>query len=188
MQPLAVQSESRGQRRICAVGEVADARVADRGHVHPDLMGTPGLEPDVEQARRAERLERLVMGDAVAAAGDDRELVVGSRMAADRRVDGARATDRDGPAPERGSACRPSRSRNASLSREYAISLLATTISPDVPTSSRCTIPCRSAAPLVATRWPAAASPPVTVGPSQPGLGCAATPTGLSTTSRSASS
>ena len=37
-------------------------------------------------------------------------------------------------------------------------------------------------------RCPAAASPPVTVGPSQPGLGWAATPTGLSTTIRSASS
>src|SRR5687768_13894091 len=59
---------------------------------------------------------------------------------------------------------------------------------PLVPTSSRWTTPCRSSAPLVLTRCPAAASPPMTVGPSQPGLGCAATPTGLSTTRMSSSS
>src|SRR3954462_3178182 len=49
-------------------------------------------------------------------------------------------------------------------------------------------MPCRSAAPLVATFWPIAARPPITVGPSQPGLGWAATPTGLSTTTMSSSS
>ena len=38
------------------------------------------------------------------------------------------------------------------------------------------------------SRTPIAASPPSTVGPVQPGLGCAATPTGLSTTTMSSSS
>src|SRR4051812_23739264 len=61
-------------------------------------------------------------------------------------------------------------------------------MTPVVPTSRRCTMPCRSAAPEVATRLPSAASPPTTVGPVQPGLGCAATPTGLSTTTMSSSS
>src|SRR5437762_9126606 len=79
------------------------------------------------------------------------------------------------------------RSRNARLSTLYAVSLFATTIRPVVPTSSRCTTPCRSAAPLVATVSPIAARPPMTVGPVQPGLGCAATPTGLSTTTMSSS-
>src|SRR5450830_361902 len=49
-------------------------------------------------------------------------------------------------------------------------------------------MPCRSAAPEVAIRYPAAARAPTTVGPVQPGEGCAATPTGLSTTTRSSSS
>src|SRR2546421_1629338 len=80
-----------------------------------------------------------------------------------------------------------SRALNARLSALYAISLLATTINPVVPTSSRCTTPCRSAAPPVAIRSPVAASPPITVGPVQPGLGWAATPTGLSTTTMSSS-
>src|SRR5438477_9920841 len=60
-------------------------------------------------------------------------------------------------------------------------------MTPVVPTSSRCTTPCRSAAPPVASRSPIAARPPVTVGPLQPGLGWAATPTGLSTTTMSSS-
>ena len=62
------------------------------------------------------------------------------------------------------------------------------TITPDVPTSSRCTMPCRSAAPLVEIRNPAAARCPTTVGPLQPGLGCTATPTGLSMTTSASSS
>ena len=40
-------------------------------------------------------------------------------------------------------------------------------------------MPWRSAAPEVEMRKPAAARPPMTVGPLQPGDGCAATPTGL---------
>ena len=40
------------ERRVGAVGEVADARVAQRGHVHPDLVGAAGLQVDVEQAGR----------------------------------------------------------------------------------------------------------------------------------------
>src|SRR5699024_1017598 len=61
-------------------------------------------------------------------------------------------------------------------------------MSPLVPMSSREPIPCRSLAPLVVIRYPAALSPPRTVGPVQPTLGCAATPTGLSTTTMSSSS
>src|SRR3954471_24912604 len=80
------------------------------------------------------------------------------------------------------------RSLNCRLSEVYARSDLATTISPEVPTSRRCTMPWRSAAPEVEMRYPAAASPPITVVPVQPGLGCAATPTGLTITTMSSSS
>ena len=41
-----------GQHRVRAVGDVADARVPQRRHVHPDLVGAPGLQVDVEQRRR----------------------------------------------------------------------------------------------------------------------------------------
>ena len=60
-------------------------------------------------------------------------------------------------------------------------------MTPDVPTSRRWTMPCRSVGPSEATLYPAARSPPMTVGPSQPTLGCAATPTGLCTQMISAS-
>ena len=49
-------------------------------------------------------------------------------------------------------------------------------------------MPWRSEAPLVAIRKPAAARWPTTVGPVQPGEGCTATPTGLSTTTIESSS
>ena len=47
--------------------------------------------------------------------------------------------------------------------------------------------PCRSAGPLAARTIPNANDPPVTVGPCQPGLACAATPMGLSSTATSPS-
>src|SRR6478609_3641319 len=80
------------------------------------------------------------------------------------------------------------RLRKASLRREYAYSLFATTMSPEVPTSSRLTTPWRSGAPEVEMRYPAAARPDTTSGPLHPTLGWAATPTGLSTTTMSSSS
>ena len=61
-------------------------------------------------------------------------------------------------------------------------------MSPEVFASSRCTMPWRSAAPLVARICPAPSSPSSTVGPVQPGVGWAATPGGLSTTTMSESS
>ena len=91
VQPLPGQPQPLGQHRVGAVGQVADAGVPDRGHVHPDLVRAAGLEVDIEQRRGPERLDRLVVGDARAAAGDHRELVVGARVPADRGVDGAAA-------------------------------------------------------------------------------------------------
>ena len=69
VQPLPGDAEPGGQRRVGAVGQVADARVPERGEVDPDLVGAPGLELDVDQARGRERLDDLVVGDRRAAAG-----------------------------------------------------------------------------------------------------------------------
>ncbi len=82
-----LEPESLGQHRVGAVGQVADTGVADRGHVHPDLMRASGLEVDIQQRRRPERLGRLVVGDARPPPGDHGELVVGAVMAPDRRID-----------------------------------------------------------------------------------------------------
>ena len=89
MQPLPLEPEPARQRRVGAVGEVADAGVLQRGHVHPDLVGAAGLELHLEQAGEPVRLEGVVVGDAVLAVVAHRELPVRPRRAPDRRVDGA---------------------------------------------------------------------------------------------------
>src|SRR5215204_3782895 len=89
VQPLAVEADPLGERRIRAVHQVADARMMQRAHVHADLMGAPGLEVDREQACEAVSLERVVVRDALAPAVLDRELEVVLRMPRDRRVDSA---------------------------------------------------------------------------------------------------
>src|SRR5664279_895762 len=49
MQPLALQAQPLGQHRVGAVGQVADTGMTQRGEVHPDLVGTPGLQVDGHQ-------------------------------------------------------------------------------------------------------------------------------------------
>src|SRR3954465_9039337 len=91
MQPLTLQAEPISQRGIGAVSEVPDTRVTNRGHVNPDLVSPPSLQLDLEQARSPKRLDRLVMGHARPATGDDRPFVVVGRVPSDRRIDGAAA-------------------------------------------------------------------------------------------------
>ena len=151
-------------------------------------MGAPGLEVDLEERGEAVRLERLVVGDAVPAVGHHRELVVGPRVAPDRGVDGAGRAGRGGPARVRGRPCRPcGGGRRSSAPSRRARPCR----SPSPPTYRR-----RGAArsPAARTRrwWrsgsPAAARWPTTVGPVQPGDGCTAIPTGLSSTTIESSS
>ena len=89
MQPLPAEAQLLGQGRVGAVGQVTDARVLQRGHVHADLVGAAGLELDVEQRRVPEGLDGVVVGDAVAASRHHRELVRRGGMPVDRGVDGA---------------------------------------------------------------------------------------------------
>ena len=66
----------------------------DGVEVDPDLVGPPGLQPDLQQGRVAQRFERLVVGHGGFPAGDHRPLVVVGGMPVDGRVD--RATGRVG--------------------------------------------------------------------------------------------
>src|SRR6478735_9815207 len=50
VQPLPLQPDPAGERRVGAVGEVADAGVLEGSHVHPDLVRAAGLEVDLQQA------------------------------------------------------------------------------------------------------------------------------------------
>ncbi len=87
MQPLPLQAEPGGQDRVGAIGEVTDAGVAQRREVHPDLVRATGLEMDLDQRGRAERLDHLVVGHAGPPARDDGPAVVLGGMTADRGVD-----------------------------------------------------------------------------------------------------
>ena len=89
VQPLPSQADFRRERRVGAIRKVADARMPQRRHMHPDLMRSTGLELDLEQAGHGVRLERFVVRDARLAVGDDGELVVVYRVPIDGRVDGA---------------------------------------------------------------------------------------------------
>ncbi|SKY35456.1 Uncharacterised protein [Mycobacteroides abscessus subsp. abscessus] len=88
MQPLALEPESGRQHRVGSVGQVTAAWVVQRGKVHANLVRPSRFEVDVEERRRGEHLERVVVGDARLAVRGDRELPVGSPMTSDRRVDG----------------------------------------------------------------------------------------------------
>ena len=70
------------------------------------------------------------------------------------------------------------RSRTSDCSRAYACSVFATTSSPDVSRSRRCTIPRRSSSPPAATPTSPCTSVPV----SWPGAGWTTRPAGLSIT------
>ncbi len=80
--------------RSASVGSAPYARSPAHGwrtrrHVHPDLVGAAGLQLDVEQADRAERLDRVVVRHRGTAARDDRPAPVAGGVPVDRRVDGA---------------------------------------------------------------------------------------------------
>src|SRR5580704_10021670 len=72
----------------------------DRLHVHPDLVRPARLQPHLKQARRPERLQRVVMRYRRAPVGYDSEPAVAGRMPGDRRID--RAAERIGMALHEG--------------------------------------------------------------------------------------
>ena len=129
----------------------------------------------------------VVVGHAGTAPGDHREPAVPRRVPGDRRVDGAtqrvRVPLHEGVVPlvHRALPERPLEHRVGGLALGHH----------HEPGGARVQ-PVHDALPLgsteVAMVCPAASRPSSTVGPDQPGVGCAATPAGLSTTTMSASS
>ena len=74
VEPLAGQPQPLGQRRVAAVQRITHTRMPMGRHVHPDLMGSTGLEMDLQQLRTGEGLDRLVVRHRLFAVGDDGEL------------------------------------------------------------------------------------------------------------------
>ena len=124
---------------------VAADRMADRREVRADLVGAAGLEPDAQQCRGGQPLDHLEAGDRRARAVAARRYHRAARaIAADRGVD--RAARASGwPVTSARYSRRTSRAWISCLtSAAWASSVFATTSSPDVSRSSRCTMPARS--------------------------------------------
>src|SRR3954453_7618382 len=73
------------------VDRVAEQRMTDRGHVHPDLVGPASLQPAFDQRRAIEKVEPLPVSDRALAAlaFDDRDLLAVGRRTGERSVDSA---------------------------------------------------------------------------------------------------
>src|ERR1700756_263596 len=91
---LSISRETSGfGSKACAIEVITDQRVADRGQVHPDLVGTPGQEPADKQACRRLAVDSriafqdLPMSYGRAALRTHRHFVAGMGVAADRAVD-----------------------------------------------------------------------------------------------------
>src|SRR5690606_33014604 len=75
--------------RALAVHLIADDRVADEEHMHPDLVRASRLDLDVQEGGVAEPLQHAEVGHGRAAVGHYRHPLAVARVAADRRVDRA---------------------------------------------------------------------------------------------------
>ena len=128
------------------VRAVPEDRVADRAQVHADLVGPAGARRRLEQRRAGQPLADLEprLGRPALAVGPRRCARPGGRGARRRRT--CRAPPGRGRAP--GSGVRPRGAASSRASASCASSVFATSISPDVPASSRCTMPGRSGPPF----------------------------------------
>src|SRR3982750_1832332 len=73
------------------VDRVAEQRMTDRGHVHPDLVGPASLQPAFDQRHDLEEVEPLPVTDRALAAlaFEERDLLSVGRRRGERSVDSA---------------------------------------------------------------------------------------------------
>ncbi len=64
----------RGQPAPASIDRIADQGVPGMGHVRPDLVRAPGLQPALDQRRRAQRLDAPHPGDGMAPAIEEHRL------------------------------------------------------------------------------------------------------------------
>ncbi len=76
VQPLPFQTQASRQRRVCAIRQVTNARMANGRHVDSDLMRASGFEVDLDQTRVWEGFKRRVVRDARLASGNHRPAIV----------------------------------------------------------------------------------------------------------------
>ena len=136
---------------LCSdVLEVADARVVYGCQVRPDLMHAAGLRPNREERRTPKDprrpCHRVKASRGRSVSGDILVRLARSRPIGSSTVpsDCTRATVND----RRIFLLDSTRSANCAESVSCAASLRATAITPEVPLSSRCTMPGRSSPPM----------------------------------------
>ena len=182
VQELASQAVLAGR----AVLRVAAHRVLDGGQVDPDLVGATGVQ-DHPQQRRARGACRSISKCVRASRGSSVSIDMSTRSWRWRPIGASIVPVRAGGRPS--TSARYSRcsrcAASSALSARCTSSDLATTSSPEVSRSSRCTIPARYGSSPPAAR-PASAWARVPV--RCPRAGCTTRPAGLSTTSRWSSS
>ncbi len=167
---------------------------AGRAGGSPPAAPRPSALPARRGPAAAVALQHLPMGDGLAAALAHRHAVAGLRMAVDRPVDGAvrplrRAPDEGQIAALERLAARGRDRRIARPAPRWARSFFATTMSPVVSLSSRCTMPGRRSPPMPDRLSPQWAISALTSVPVQwPAAGCTTRFGGLSMTMMSSSS
>ena len=167
--PRTVGGRSRGGRGDAAqVDGIADQRVPDARQVDADLVRPPGREHDGEQARgrRPGALRRVVGQRRLAAPSDDGHALAVARVASDGALDVPAAGDGTPQASGYVVAVEVTRGKHRPTALASAASVLATTITPDVSLSSRCTMPGRLSPPIPGSSSPQCASRALTSVPS----------------------
>ena len=157
--------------------------------MHPDLVGAPGLQADIDQAGRRGTPPWCRSGSRSGARRRPPRTGRPRTGAARSARRSCRAAGPGAPGPGRGSACPPHARGTPLEQRCRRARSWPPPSEPVVLASSRCTMPCRSAAPLVAVVCPAASRPCMhrRAGPARCRVGGHAR-SGLSTTMMSSSS
>ena len=124
---------------------VAAHRMADRRQVDADLVGAAGLEhrPAAAPPSAAARSISKWVRACARRVGVDRHQRPVAPVAADRRVDRPRPRRRVARRPAPGTRGAAAARASSAFSARWTASFLATTSSPEVSRSSRCTIPAR---------------------------------------------
>ena len=87
MKPLPLESQPLGEAGVRSVRQVATARVAQRGEMHPNLVCPPRFEVHIQQTCRLKCLDSVVMRDACLTVGGHGKTPVVPVVPPDRSVD-----------------------------------------------------------------------------------------------------
>ena len=170
-----------------AVATVAQDRVAGRREVDADLVRAARSRPGLHQGRALEPAPAPRPRSSAALPVVARATIRAPRPL-QRRLDRSGGRSRASPAPAPGTGGPPRAGGTARPAPGTPASSFATTISPDVPASSRWTIPGRSASSPGNSGTPLPSRRFTSVPSRRAAVGCTGIPAGFDSTSRCSSS